>query len=137
VVVREADAADMGTFYRLLDHTAQRAGLPIRSSEYYRQEWQTLTGPGRLKLFLALYEDKVLAMRMPMAFGGKAATLHSGSSDPMVFQKLVLPWAFQKLVPLQLVNLGSTGRVSRFGPDNASSSLPRPSQRSNEVDART
>jgi peptidoglycan pentaglycine glycine transferase (the first glycine) len=81
VIVREATVADLDTFYRMLEFTAKRAGFPIRSREYYRQEWNALALPGYVKLFLALYEGEVLATRMPAAFGGKAATLHSGSFD--------------------------------------------------------
>jgi peptidoglycan pentaglycine glycine transferase (the first glycine) len=79
VVVREADAADLDTFCHLLEFTAKRAGFAARSPEYYRQEWDALAPHGYLKLFLALYEGEVLAARMPAAYGGKAATFHSGS----------------------------------------------------------
>lgn len=81
VVVRDAAAADIDTFYQLIEFTAKRAGFPIRSYEYYRQEWDTLAPRGYIKLFLALYEGEVLAARMPATFGNKAATLHSGSLD--------------------------------------------------------
>jgi peptidoglycan pentaglycine glycine transferase (the first glycine) len=81
VVAREATLADLDTFYHLLESTARQAGFPIRSREYYRQEWNTLCRQGYVKVFLALYDGEVLAMRMPAAFGGQAATLHSGSYD--------------------------------------------------------
>jgi len=80
VTVCTGDAADLDTFYHLLESTARQAGFPIRSREYYRREWETLAPAGYLELFLALYEGKVLAVRMPARFGSHAATLHSGSS---------------------------------------------------------
>ncbi|MBN1219962.1 MAG: peptidoglycan bridge formation glycyltransferase FemA/FemB family protein [Anaerolineae bacterium] len=79
VVVRQATAADMDAFYQLLKVTAKRSGFSIRSREYYHQEWSVLAEANYLNLFLALYQDKVIAARMPVAFGNKAATFHSGS----------------------------------------------------------
>jgi len=81
VVVREGTAADLDAFYRLLEFTARRAGFGIRSWEYHRQEWNTLAGQGYVKLLLAQFDGRILAMRMPAVFGDRAATLHSGSSD--------------------------------------------------------
>jgi len=81
VVVRKGTEADLDTFYRLLEFTARRANFPIRSREYYRQEWNTLVPHNYLRLFLAMYGDEVLAARMSAVFGNKAATLHSGSFD--------------------------------------------------------
>jgi peptidoglycan pentaglycine glycine transferase (the first glycine) len=85
VVVREGSAADLDTWYRMLEFTAKRvgkqAGFSIRSREYYQQEWNALAPHGYFKFFLATYEDEVLAARMPAAFGNKAATFHSGSFD--------------------------------------------------------
>lgn len=80
VEVREATLADIDIFYALLKGTAERAGFPARSKDYYYEEWKILAGADSLICFLALYEDEVLAMRMPAAFGHYAATLHSGSS---------------------------------------------------------
>ncbi len=79
VVVREATAADLDTFYQLIEFTAKRSGFPARSREYYFQEWNALAPSGHLTFFLAQYNDQVLATRMPAAFGSTAATLHSGS----------------------------------------------------------
>ena len=80
VTVRTGDAADLDTFYHLLASTARQAGFPIRSRAYYRREWEALAPGGYVRLFLALYEGEVLAMRLPARFGRRAATLHSGSS---------------------------------------------------------
>jgi lipid II:glycine glycyltransferase (peptidoglycan interpeptide bridge formation enzyme) len=81
VVVREATEAEFDVFYQLMELTAQRAGFPERSRTYYREEWNALAPSGRVKLFLATYQGEALAARMPAAFGGKAATFHSASSD--------------------------------------------------------
>lgn len=81
VTVRAGTAADLDTFYHLLQSTARQAGFPIRSREYYRQEWNVLAPADHVKLLLALYEGEVLAVRMPSCFGSQAATLHSGSSS--------------------------------------------------------
>jgi len=79
VKIREGDEADLPTVYRLLEATAERSGFPARAFDYYQQEWRALVQDGLVKLLLASYDDEVIAFRMPAAFGGKAATLHSGS----------------------------------------------------------
>ena len=79
VVIREGTDGDLNTFCHLMEYTAKRASFPARSPSYYRQEWGTFRPLGRLKLLLAIYEGEVLAARMPVAFGGKAATFHSAS----------------------------------------------------------
>lgn len=81
VVVREATETDFDAFYHLMEITSRRAGFPARSKTYYLQEWDTFAPLGRLKLFVATYQDEVLAVRMPAAMGSKAATFHSASSD--------------------------------------------------------
>jgi peptidoglycan pentaglycine glycine transferase (the first glycine) len=81
VVIREGAESDLDTFCQLMECTARRAGFPARSPEYYRQEWATFAPLGSLKLFLAMYEDQVLAAMVPAAFGGKAAMLHNVSLD--------------------------------------------------------
>jgi peptidoglycan pentaglycine glycine transferase (the first glycine) len=81
VVIREGTDCDLDTFCRLMEHTAKRAGFPVRSPTYYRQEWATFAPLGSLKLFLAMYEGQVLAAMVPAAFGGKAAMLHNASFD--------------------------------------------------------
>jgi peptidoglycan pentaglycine glycine transferase (the first glycine) len=73
------DESDLSVLYRLIQFTASRSGFPVRSLDYYKQEWQALARQGLAKLFLAFYEGEVIAFRMLAAFGGKAATLHSGS----------------------------------------------------------
>jgi lipid II:glycine glycyltransferase (peptidoglycan interpeptide bridge formation enzyme) len=81
VTVYKATVSDLDTFYHLLELTATRSGFPVRSREYYRQEWDALAPHGYLELFLARYQDEILAVRIPAIFGNKAATLHSASSD--------------------------------------------------------
>ncbi len=80
VEVREAGEGDFEHFYNLLTFTAERSGFPARAKDYYQEEWNTFIKNDYIQLFLATYEDEVLAVRMPAVFGDKAATLHSGSS---------------------------------------------------------
>lgn len=86
VTVREATDEDLDVFYRLLEHVAERTGVPPRLQSHYRQEWATLAPLGRLKIFLATYKGDVLAMRAPAIFGKVAATLYSGSFN--TYEKL-------------------------------------------------
>ncbi len=86
VTVRQANEADFGIFYKLIEYTAERAGFPARSEDYYRQEWEAFAAEKRIALFLAIHDEEVIAARMPAAFGEIAATLHSGSFGQ--YQKL-------------------------------------------------
>jgi len=81
VAVDEGHESGLNNFCQLMEHTAMRAGFPARSQAYYRREWEALAPLSRLKLFTATYQGEVLAVRMPAAFAGKAATLHSASYD--------------------------------------------------------
>jgi lipid II:glycine glycyltransferase (peptidoglycan interpeptide bridge formation enzyme) len=79
VRVRRGNESDLNTLYQLLSCTAERAGFSIRSRDYYHREWAALAPSNVIQLFLAEYDGQILAARMPAAFGGKGATLHSGS----------------------------------------------------------
>ena len=80
VTVREATGADLQDFYQILQQTGRRAEFPVRPQTYYHQEWHIFAPLNRLKLFLAMYEGKLLAGRMVAMFEGNAATLHSASA---------------------------------------------------------
>lgn len=81
VEVREATEQDLAAFYKLITYTAQKVGFPARSFEYYCSQWKTFLPTEQVKVFMAIYEGEVIAVRMPAICGKIAATLHSGSFD--------------------------------------------------------
>lgn len=80
LVVHEGGYNDLPTFYRLMQITARRGGFPPRTLEYYQKEWETFASSNQIRLFLALYEGKVIAANISVIFGQKAAYLHGASS---------------------------------------------------------
>lgn len=81
VVVREGTAADLHTFYRLVELTGKRDNFPVHSYEYYEAAYQLFVPQGQAKLFLATYRDKILAGLMAFALGRKAWYMYGASSD--------------------------------------------------------
>ncbi len=81
VTVRAGDHKDLPAFYDLMRITGQRSGFSPRIRDYYEYEWQTFARNGQVALFLAYYQDQLLAGRMAFCFGNRAAEFHAGSSN--------------------------------------------------------
>ncbi len=80
IAVRLGDREDLGTFYQLMQITGRRGGFSPRTLEYYRLEWETWAALGQIKLFIASYQGRTLAVNMSAVFGEHAAYLHGASS---------------------------------------------------------
>jgi lipid II:glycine glycyltransferase (peptidoglycan interpeptide bridge formation enzyme) len=81
VAVREGTAEDLPGFCCLMQITGQRDGFGIHSKSYYETAYQLFVPQGLAKLFLATYEDRVLAGIMAFAFGQRAWYMYGASSD--------------------------------------------------------
>jgi lipid II:glycine glycyltransferase (peptidoglycan interpeptide bridge formation enzyme) len=81
VTVREGTAEDLPGFYRLMRTTGERDGFGIHSQTYYETAHQLFVPQGLAKLFLAIFEDKVLGGIMVFAFGQRAWYMYGASSD--------------------------------------------------------
>lgn len=81
VTVREGTADDLPGFYRLMQTTGERDGFGIHSQAYYQAAHQLFVPQGLARLFLATFEDKVLAGIMAFAFGQRAWYMYGASSD--------------------------------------------------------
>jgi lipid II:glycine glycyltransferase (peptidoglycan interpeptide bridge formation enzyme) len=81
VTVREGTAEDLAGFYRLMRITAERNRFGIHSQAYYETAHQLFVPQGLAKLFLATFEDQVLAGIMAFAFGQRAWYMYGASSD--------------------------------------------------------
>jgi peptidoglycan pentaglycine glycine transferase (the first glycine) len=79
VTIDIADESHLPTLYHLMRVTGERSDFPIRTPDYYEQEWRTFSQLGQVRLFIARYEDKIIAAQMPFCFGEHAATFHAGS----------------------------------------------------------
>jgi peptidoglycan pentaglycine glycine transferase (the first glycine) len=81
VMVRGGTLNDLPGFYRLMQLTGERDGFGIHSESYYELAHQLFVPQGLAKLFLATFEDKVLAGIMAFAFGQWAWYMYGASSD--------------------------------------------------------
>jgi lipid II:glycine glycyltransferase (peptidoglycan interpeptide bridge formation enzyme) len=81
VTVREGTAKDLPGFYRLMQITGQRDGFGIHSESYYQTAHQLFVPRGLARLFLATFEDQILAGIMAFAFGQRAWYMYGVSSD--------------------------------------------------------
>jgi peptidoglycan pentaglycine glycine transferase (the first glycine) len=81
VTVREGTAEDLPGFYRLMEVTGERDAFGIHSEPYYETAFQLFVPQGLAKLFLATFEDRVLAGIMAFAFGQRAWYMYGASSD--------------------------------------------------------
>jgi len=81
VTVREGKTEDLPGFYRLMRITGQRDDFGIHSESYYQAAHQLFVPQGLARLFLATFEDQVLAGIMAFAFGQRAWYMYGASSD--------------------------------------------------------
>lgn len=81
VTVRAGNAADLATFYRLLEITSARDRFAIHSPEYYRTAFELFTARDWARLFVAEYAGEALAMIFVTAFGAEAIYLYGASSN--------------------------------------------------------
>jgi len=81
VSVREGTAKDLPGFYHLMRITAERDGFGIHSESYYQTAHQLFVPQGLARLFLATFEDQILAGIMAFAFDQRAWYMYGASSD--------------------------------------------------------
>jgi peptidoglycan pentaglycine glycine transferase (the first glycine) len=81
VSIHVADESHLPTLYHLLEATSERGNFPIRTPDYYEQEWRSFSQLGQARLFIARYKNEIIAAQMPFWFGEHAATFHAGSLD--------------------------------------------------------
>ncbi len=80
VEVRVGGEEDLPAFYALMQETARRDRFPIHSFEYYREAQRLLVSAGYARLFLAYYQDEMIAGLMAVAFARKGIYLYGASS---------------------------------------------------------
>ena len=81
VEIREGRAEDLPGFYEVLSETAVRDHFGIRSLDYYRLLWEQLEPAGMLKMFLAFYEERLIAGIILFLMGERAVYVYGASSD--------------------------------------------------------
>lgn len=79
VEVRVGNEGDLATFFDLTNVTGERDDFATRPQGYYEDVWRTFGDNGRL--FLATFEEKVLAAIMVVRVGRSATYLYGASSN--------------------------------------------------------
>jgi peptidoglycan pentaglycine glycine transferase (the first glycine) len=81
VTVHVGTETDLAPFHELTVVTGQRDGFAVHDLEYYRLAHRLFSETGQVRLFLATYEDRLLAGLMAFACGAKAWYLYGASSN--------------------------------------------------------
>jgi len=81
VVVRVGVEADLPRFYQMMQLTGERNSFPIYSRGYYETIYRLFVPAGLARLFLASYQDELLAGLMVFALGHRAWYIYGASSN--------------------------------------------------------
>ncbi len=81
IIVREGTQEDLGSFYELLQATAQHNGFLLRSLSYYQDLWQCLTPGGSLKMLLAYYDQKPVSTALAVGYGQGVWDIYAGNNQ--------------------------------------------------------
>jgi len=93
VIIKEVDNNKLDVFLKLSEETAKRDKFNLHSKEYYRKMVKALEREGLIKIFLAEYDNNVVAANLVCFFGKTAIYLH-GASD-YNYRNLMAPYLLQ------------------------------------------
>jgi lipid II:glycine glycyltransferase (peptidoglycan interpeptide bridge formation enzyme) len=79
-------------FYDIFRQFSVNRGFMARGYEYQRKLWETYVARGRGRLFLAIYEGKIIGGLICINFGRKCVAMHMGT--PYKYQKLQTYYAY-------------------------------------------
>jgi peptidoglycan pentaglycine glycine transferase (the first glycine) len=88
---------DIDTFYRVMGVTSQREAFHVHSLEYYRRADALFYPKGMCELFVANFQDQVLATMMVFAFGKSAYYLYGASADSERNRKPTYPLQWEAI----------------------------------------
>ncbi len=72
---------DIDAFYRVMDITSQREAFHVHSLDYYRRAYALFYPKGMCELFVAKFQDQIIATMMVFAFGKSAYYFYGASAD--------------------------------------------------------
>jgi len=87
------EVADLESFWQLVKQTAERDNFTPHLKEHYKKMFEILNADGTIKLFLAEYENKIIAANLVSFFGKFCTYLHGASSD--MYRELMAPHLLQ------------------------------------------
>ncbi|MDD2807421.1 MAG: peptidoglycan bridge formation glycyltransferase FemA/FemB family protein [Patescibacteria group bacterium] len=106
-----SEISDIETFWQLIKQTSGRDGFKPHAKEHYKKMLEAFAKTGTIKLFMAEYQNKIIAVNMVSYFGNVATYLHGSSSD--IYREVMSPYLLQwqaiieaKKVGCQLYDFG-------------------------------
>jgi peptidoglycan pentaglycine glycine transferase (the first glycine) len=95
VIVREAQPSDLPAFNALMQATGERDGFAVHSAEYYEAVYRLFVPTGQAKLFVATFQEQVIAGIFVFALGDRAWYFYgaSGEAERQRMPNYALQWA--------------------------------------------
>jgi peptidoglycan pentaglycine glycine transferase (the first glycine) len=95
VIVREAQESDLPAFNALMQTTGARDGFAVHSAAYYEAAYRLFVRAGQAKLFVATYQEQVIAGIFVFAQGDRAWYFYgaSGEAERQRMPNYALQWA--------------------------------------------
>lgn len=81
VTIERPETGDWKSFYDMYAETSTRDGFLIRSFEYYRNVWTTMSDAGQARLFLARVNEETVAGIILFLFGRRAWYFYGASRN--------------------------------------------------------
>ncbi len=96
--------ADIEPFWQLTKQTASRDGFTPHPKEHYKKMFEFLSAEGLAKLFVAEYENEVIAVNLVTFYGRVATYLHGASSN--ICRDVMAPYLLQWEAMMEAKRLG-------------------------------
>ena len=98
-IYENSTEAGMEQYIEILQETTSRQGFYAHSPEYFRMLWKTLGPSGKVRIFNAVFEDKILASWVMFIFNKKLYYPYGASRDENreVMASNLLMWEMIKL----------------------------------------
>ena len=93
IISVSSEVSGVETFWQLMKQTAKRDGFAPHLKEYYKKMFDQMGPTGTIKLFLAQYQNKIIAAHIVSFFGTTATYLHGASAD--MYRGVMAPYLLQ------------------------------------------
>jgi len=88
-----SEVSDIESFWQLIKQTSSRDGFHPHPKEHYKKMFEIMSENGTVKLFLAEYDNKIIAANMVSFFGKVCTYLHGASAN--TYRDVMAPYLLQ------------------------------------------
>lgn len=99
-----SEFSDIESFWELTKQTSGRDGFQPHPKEHYKKMFEILSQNGTVKLFLAEYDNKIIAVSMVSFFGKVCTYLHGASAN--MYREVMAPHLLQWQTIIEAKRLG-------------------------------